>query len=353
VATDDLSSMRVTAQAGSSDVVTMTIEGQAYSASFSSVLGLSNAWNVVAFGVYGDLGSAGVTLSPNTTIVTQIDTAPSAASCSPSANWWTTETNSLTKVPNCCVAVGGATPGITFMESNAASPTCSLCGTTGGPCCFGNTCAASTNTCQLGTCEATSTLTASPNTVIVSAGDGVGQANYATLNLEAAGYWTTLGSLGTNILFDATSVPAGATLPPSGTMPAGMTWTITNDTSPPTIKVTAAADTPPGDYVFAIRGTIDSLQNFANLTVQVNGCQPVTCSAAHWACGSFDDGCGGTSSCGSCPSGESCTSGACYACTATYCPAPEFFNYTTCKCQGCPCGTIISGGKHICEVCKP
>jgi hypothetical protein len=78
-------------------------------------------------------------------------------------------------------------------------------------------------------------------------------------------------------------------------------------------------------------------------------CTPTTCSAAGAACGSVDDGCGGTLSCGTCTvSGETCGGGGVpNVCGAVACTA------TTCAAAGKNCGTIDDGcgGTLACGTC--
>jgi hypothetical protein len=375
VGIEDLSSISMVFEPGANDYLAMTIEGKAYSAYLPSVLGVSG-WNSVQFGVYGDDNShQAIFNSPNTSIVTHVDTVTTGGtigcSSSPGASGdgesgSTTESNNLTLVPNCCLVEGN---GISFQESNNPAQACSVCGGQGQPCCsVGNpTCASASdvcyqgtctacggnlepccaggtcnggNTCQLGGCGQPNVLAGSPSSLSVQAGDGASGINKATTYLEASGYWTSLEP----------NVSPSLSI---SYLPAGVSWAITNDINPPTVQFTAGANTAPGTYTIPVTGTLGKFQATAYLTLTVGPCEPVTCAASGWVCGSFDDGCGGTSSCGSCPSGESCTGGACYACAARSCPPPEFWNPTTCSCQGCPCGTIHVNGHYICNVCKP
>jgi hypothetical protein len=203
-------------------------------------------------------------------------------------------------------------------------------------------------------CTAPDVLAADPSSLSVQAGDGTIGANAASTNLYASGPWASDPNQSPALAFDVIQVPSGVPLPPSGTTPTGVSWAITNNINPPTVKFTAGTNTAPGVYGIAIKGTIGSFQAKALVALTVTACQPVTCAAAGWTCGSFDNGCGGNSSCGTCPSGKSCTAGGCYPTCHLDCESPEFLNPITCKCESCKCGIIIlNNGHRICNVCKP
>lgn len=59
-------------------------------------------------------------------------------------------------------------------------------------------------------------------------------------------------------------------------------------------------------------------------------CAPLSCEQGGWACGDWDDGCGGTVSCPPCAAGFSCTQGVCLGCQ------PD--------CEGKRCGSDGCGG---------
>jgi hypothetical protein len=341
----DLSTMHIELQSNaSSDIFTMTIEGKAYAESFPSVLGLGDGgWNSAEFGLYGDLGGSQASVSPGATLVTQLVTAPASntVSCSSGQNVDTAESNTLDLVSGCCLGVDqGSTPGIQFEQSNVSGESCSLCGAAGQACCGGSTaCFSASDVCQQGVCGLPNTLVASPSALSVQDGDGTSGLNRASTNLVASGYWA-----GNDVNAPTLTV---------GSLPSGVSWTITNDINPPTVQFTANDSAPAGTYTIPITGTIGSYHVTTDVTLTIGACQPISCSAAGWVCGSFDNGCGGTSSCGSCPSGESCTGGGCYKCAERTCPSPEFFNLETCECQKCACGTLQVDGHILCAVCKP
>jgi hypothetical protein len=346
----ELETISVRVVAGSSDALTMTIAGTAYSSSFPTVLGLNqNSWNTTEYGVFGDLNLANAAISSNSTITTKIVTEPASntATCASSGSGDTGETNSLTLVPHCCLTIDqGSSPGITFMESNVSGQSCSLCGGDGQTCCSDPTgpCSASGDACQLGTCTKKDVLVASPSSLSVQAGDGTTGVNAASTNLEASGAWASNENVAPSLTF--------------GTLPTGVSVDITNDINPPTVQFTANDHAVPGTYGIAITGTIGTYPSVTtNLTLTIGACQPVTCADAGWACGSFDDGCGVTVTCGPnngvCPSGDECTAGACHPSCTKICPSPEFLDPFTCVCESCKCGTGIVDGHTICKVCAP
>jgi len=230
---------------------------------------------------------------------------------------------------------------------------CTSCGGSGDPCCTGNKCTGAGLVCQGDICGVQDVLAASPSSLFVQAGDGTTGANTALTNLVASGYWASNENVAPSLAFDVVHVPSGVTLPPSGAKPTGVNWAITNDINPPTVKFTAGTNTALGVYTIAIRGTIGSFQATALVTLTVTACQPVTCAAAGWTCGSFDNGCGASPNCGTCPSGKSCTAGGCYSTCNKLCESPEYLNPITCSCQSCPCGFLDVNGHRLCAACKP
>lgn len=203
-------------------------------------------------------------------------------------------------------------------------------------------------------CTAPDVLAADPSSLPVQAGDGTTGANSASTSLHASGPWASDPNVPPSLAFDVIQVPSGVPLPPSGTAPTGLSWAITNDINPPTVKFTAGTNTAPGVYGIKIRGTIGSSQATALVALTVTACQPLTCAAAGWTCGSFDNGCGGSPSCGACPAGKSCIAGGCHPTCDKVCEPPEFLNPITCSCGSCKCGFIIlNDGHRICAACKP
>jgi hypothetical protein len=385
VSTNDLSGMSVTVAAGSSDVLTMTIEGEAYAGSFASELGLDQgSWNQVEYGVFGDLGFRNVNLSPDTTITTQISAIPytNTASCTlDGAGGATGETNNLTDPssaaggsPSCCLAINSYESGITFTETNAPGQTCTVCGGVGQLCCSTPTnggcepgdvcyagdcepcggrgqvccsgdepCSVAGDTCQVGLCGLPSTLSASPTTISAAASDGAGLSiNRASTEVTASGEWA--GS-GVTPSFGFSGLPEGVTCAASNDVPP--------DEGASTITCTTSPSTPLGTFPIVISETISPYPTESTtIELTVTACQPLTCGYLDYTCGSLDDGCGDTLNCGSCPSGETCTAGACYACAVRTCPTGDYFNLETCECQACPCGTLHVDGHYLCAVCK-
>jgi hypothetical protein len=340
----NLQNLSLSAVTGSTNI-TMTISAggsTVKSIGVPNLIGVSNGWTDAEFNIFGDGGgdSANFAGTPTIQVQTEVQSANGSPSCvsTGNTNSETVETNNLNLVANCCVASANA---ITFLESGVSGASCTLCGAEGQTCCsVASGCASASDACYSNTCRQLNTLTASPSSLSVQAGDGISGVNQAVTNLTPSGYWATVEP----------GVSPSLTI---GNLPAGVSWAITNDIDPPTVKFTAGVDTVPGTYTIQITGTLGEFSATTNLTLTVGACQPTTCAESGWVCGSFDDGCGGTSSCGTCPSGESCTGGACYTCAARSCPPPEFWNPTTCRCQGCPCGYIHVNGHYICAVCKP
>ncbi len=91
-----------------------------------------------------------------------------------------------------------------------------------------------------------------------------------------------------------------------------------------------------------------------------DGCTPITCAAS--ACGSIDDGCGGTVTCSTCPTDKTCdsTTHACVCKPITTCPAglecgdvPDGCG-STFKCPACTSGKTCNTTSNKCETtCTP
>lgn len=247
-----------------------------------------------------------------------------------------------------CQACGGSGQVCCSNSTCASSPSicqsnnvCTACGGSGQPCCANNACTSASNVCQSGVCGAPNTLAAVPSALSVMAGDGQnGGSNMASTNVVASGYW-------------ASNLNGGApTLAFSG-VPQGVTVRIANDINPPTVTFTAGIGAAPGVYKITIKATIGSTTKTTVVTLTVGACQPLTCAAAGWVCGSFDNGCGAQVKCGSCAAGLSCTGGSCFSCPSRHCASPQFWNLETCRCESCPCGTLMVDGHILCNVCKP
>jgi hypothetical protein len=377
----DLSSIQMEMEVGSSDLIRITVEGEAYMASFPTVLGLDNgSWNLAEFGVFGDYNANTANLSGNTTIAAQILTGPTSnsaictqSSCSGDGCTSTGEQNNLNLVPQCCLSetIGGS-PIIQFEESNVSGQSCSLCGGQGQSCCTpngGTWCASSSNVCNQQICEPCGGsgqlccagnscsgdntcqeefcgpprgMSASPTNISAAAADGDGPSiNRASTQVTASGAWA--GNVAPSFSFSG--------------LPAGVSCGASNDVAPnagpSTITCTTSASTPLGTYPIVITATISPYPpESTTIYLTVTGCQALTCSDLDYVCGPLDNGCGQTLNCGTCPSGETCTAGECYRCAERSCPVPEYFNLQTCECQACPCGTIHIDGHYICAVCR-
>jgi hypothetical protein len=118
-----------TASSGSTDAVIISTGTNLYSETQAdSVVNLASAWTTSEFNVFGDGGGTTATFNTGATIVVRTSVnngTTNSPSCSESGT--TGEKNSLTLVPPCC-PIGGAVPGIIFMESSAAgaSTSCAL-----------------------------------------------------------------------------------------------------------------------------------------------------------------------------------------------------------------------------------
>lgn len=339
-------------------------------------------WTTAEFNVFGPDNSRNIQISGNANVTVAVETSQSTSfypfSITPGSDTCqgggtTGETNSMTKVPNCCVATAN---GITFMESNDGE-SCTLCGAQGQQCCspnavqcasssdvcYGGTCVAcggsgeiccanstcgSGLACQAGYCGAPNALSASPASISAAAADGAGlSVNYATTELTLTGAWAG-SNAGPSLSYSG--LPAGVSCSPTTGLPA--------DEGPTRVTCTTSYYTPlsPPNSPYPIVITADeSPYNPLSTTVDltVTACQPLTCGDIGYTCGNLDDGCGDTVSCGTCPSGDSCVAGVCAPTCNKYCPPPEYLDPYTCTCDSCKCGEIIVGGHRICAICKP
>ena len=111
------------ASSGGVDTVTVSTGNEIYSASGEdTVLNLASGWKGAEFNVVGDGGASAATFNTGSTIVVKTtvdDGTANAPSCA--AECFTGETNNLTLVtsPKACCPVGGSSPAIVFLESNA------------------------------------------------------------------------------------------------------------------------------------------------------------------------------------------------------------------------------------------
>jgi protein-disulfide isomerase len=136
-----LGGLKLTGNSSSSaqSVQVETSAGKLSTASDSSdLLGIGNNWNTAEYNVFGDCCVQTATFLPTNgvTIVVKINVdngSPFAPTCA--STGFTAETNNLTLISPCCSA-GGASPSVTFTESNVpgATATCA-CGAVSEACC--------------------------------------------------------------------------------------------------------------------------------------------------------------------------------------------------------------------------
>jgi hypothetical protein len=123
----NLGNWDLTGQAASSgnDTVTMAVSGTLYSTSGAdSVLNLASGWQAAEFNIVGDGDGAEAVFNAGATIRVLAgieDGTTNAPSCS--AIGFAGETNSLT-LGNTCCPIGGASPGITFVEGTGGAFAC-------------------------------------------------------------------------------------------------------------------------------------------------------------------------------------------------------------------------------------
>jgi hypothetical protein len=120
----NLANMVLTGTAGSSDSVALSVNGTIYAVSLPNQIDLNTHWETAEFNVYGNGSLTMATFDPNTTIIVQTladSVVPTTDQPACVETNFTGETNNL-NLPKSCCPVGGTTPGIQFIESNAATP---------------------------------------------------------------------------------------------------------------------------------------------------------------------------------------------------------------------------------------
>lgn len=125
----DLSTMTLTGTDDSdtsTDSVSLLLNNVIYTASGDgNILHLADrAWNVAGFDIVGDAGSSQITFNAGATLVVKIgvnDGTLEPPGCPQNA--FSGESNNLVVVPPCCPSGYGASPSISFTESNAAGAT--------------------------------------------------------------------------------------------------------------------------------------------------------------------------------------------------------------------------------------
>jgi hypothetical protein len=127
----NLANLTLIGQAGSSDTVFMsTGTGTLYAVSAGTVVNLNSHWQSAEFNVVGNANASEAVFNSGASIVVQTLTnsvvpTNSAPTCQSAG--FTAETNNLNLTPGSCCPVGGTSPGIQFMESNATGATAQSC----------------------------------------------------------------------------------------------------------------------------------------------------------------------------------------------------------------------------------
>jgi hypothetical protein len=117
------------ATSASIDTVTLSTGSDTlFATGQDSVLNLQQGWNVAEFNIVGNGDFRQAVFNSGATIVvkTSVNNGTTASPVC-TADGFTGETNNLNLVPSSCCPVGGASPGITFTESNASSVTVPFC----------------------------------------------------------------------------------------------------------------------------------------------------------------------------------------------------------------------------------
>jgi hypothetical protein len=380
---------------GTSDTITMTVNGTAYVLSQPSVLGLANGWNDVDFNVFGENNSSQAQFNSATSIEVQVLTQSAtptraAPKCPSGLNGSTAETNTLSLIGSCC-AFGGDTPGIQFLESNApgaTAPACPALTATPSPVSIpsgsqgyttlsvvGNLVGQSSNNAlQPKSCNVTGQVTSWQNTAIQgeewfftvpsSASPGSTLTDTATcdiggpaLNIPIAvanpkftaspnPLVVTQGSCGWfQAAIDPNSIVPPVTMSgnPNG-LPAGVTLTgggTANTSGQAEFEVCASSSAATGFYTvpLATSGNVPADANTGSETVEITACQPIpesqACgsSSGYATCGTVSGGCGVQYVCPACGTGTSCSNNVC-------CPSGEVGSDGTC----CPSGQVYYSG---------
>jgi hypothetical protein len=386
---------------GSSDTLTMTVNGTAYVLSQPSVLGLSVGWNQAEFNVYGENNSSTAVFNSPTSIevqvLTQSQTPTRAAPTCPSGlSGSTAESNTLGLVGSCC-AFGGDVPGIQFFESNvsgAAAPACPKLTATPSPVSIasgsqgyttlsvvGNLVGQSSNTAlQPKSCSVGGAVPSWQNNAIqgeewfftVPSSDAPGSTLFDTATCDIGGPALSIPISVANPKFTASPDPLvveqgscgwfqaaidpNSIVPPvsinstANGLPAGTTLTgggTANNSGQVEFEVCASASAPAGTYNIALAttGAVPADANTGNESVTIAACQPISeaqaCSSGPYAaCGTVGNGCGGTYACAACGGGTSCTNGVC-------CPSGQVGSDGMC----CPSGEVYYSGMGCAPPC--
>jgi hypothetical protein len=118
----NLANLVMTGSASGKDVATMvTGDGTLYAFSQSSVLDLTHNWTAAEFNVFGDGNGSAIVFNNGATVTVQVltdSTQPTTNAPACASEGFTGETSNLNLVAGSCCPLGGATPGIQFIESN-------------------------------------------------------------------------------------------------------------------------------------------------------------------------------------------------------------------------------------------
>jgi hypothetical protein len=132
ISSANLADVTLTGAAGSSDTITVTTDDSTlYRTSQANLIDLNQHWTDAEFNIFGN-GSQSplITFNPGSTLAVQLLTGsvvPTTAppSCGNDVN--SGEANSLDILTDSCCPIGGASPGIQFMESNVPGQTAPAC----------------------------------------------------------------------------------------------------------------------------------------------------------------------------------------------------------------------------------
>jgi hypothetical protein len=117
------------AAAGGMDVVTVDDGTNFHISAQDTVLHLAGGWTSAEFNVFGFGNGSQANFNSGATLAVKLTITDGTSGAPDCVNSGTTgETSNLTLVPSSCCPVGGASPAISFLESNATSvPSAPFC----------------------------------------------------------------------------------------------------------------------------------------------------------------------------------------------------------------------------------
>jgi hypothetical protein len=128
----NLAKATLTGATGSTDTVTFTEDGSAlYKTSQANLVDLSQYWTDAEFNIFGNGGGSEIIINSGSTLVVQTlmgSAVPTTSASTCGFGGTTGESNSLDVLFDSCCPLGGASPGIQFMESNVSGQTAPACG---------------------------------------------------------------------------------------------------------------------------------------------------------------------------------------------------------------------------------